>query len=220
MWSLFKSLSNLLDKSPDDGVDEILGGDYSKALGILGWIFLCVLAATVFVAITWWRGSIFQPVEYLSIEPKGKPQQMITQVSPAYSGTRIQSWVGRVVTETLTFNFVNIDSRIGSTDVYFTPQAASAMRGSLTANGVVETVKRSRLNVTVTPLFRPRLVDFLIINGENTWVVEAPILMSYTSASSRETKSMMVRVRVKAVDPAINPDGLIVSGFHTSPYNY
>ena len=220
MWSMFKPFANFIDRSPDDGVDEVLEGAYSKALGVLGWVFLCVMVATLFVALTWWRGSIFKPVEYLSVDPQKETKKMITLNSPAYSGTRIQSWVGRVVAETLTFNFVNIDEKIGKSDVYYTPDAAAAMRGSITANGVVETVKKSRLNVTVTPLFSPRVVDFLIINGENTWIVEAPILLTYTSASSRETKSMMVTVRVRAADPALNPDGLVVSGFFTSSYTF
>jgi hypothetical protein len=220
MWSLFKPFANLIDRSPDDGVDEVLGGAYSKALGVLGWVFLCVMVATLFVGVTWWRGSIFKPVEYLSVDPEKQTKKMITQSSPAYSGTRIQSWVARVIAETLTFNFVDIDDKIGRSDAYYTPDAAAAMRGSLTANGVLDTVKKSRLRVTVTPLFSPRVVDFLNINGENTWVVEAPILLTYTSASSRETKSLMVTVRVKAADPALNPDGLVVSGFFTSSYTY
>lgn len=220
MWSLFKPLANLIDRSPDDGVDEVLKGSYSKALGALGWIFLCVLITTLFVSITWWRGSIFKPVEYLSVDPEKHTEKMITLNSPAYSSTRIQSWVARVVADTLSFNFVNIDEKIGSADVYYTPDAAAAMRGSIAANGVVEDVKKSRLSVTVTPLFSPRVVDFLVINGENTWIVEAPILLTYTSASSRETKSLMVTVRVRAADPAINPDGLVVSGFFTSVYTY
>lgn len=221
MWSMFKPLANLLDRSPDSGVDEVLEGAYSKTLGLIGWVFLCVLVATFFVAITWWRGTIFQPVEYLTVEgPKGKPEAMSTLSSPTYSGTRIQSWVGRVIAETLTFDFTNINERIDQASVYYTPAAASAMRASIGANGLVDAVEGGRLSVSVTPLFSPRVVDFKIINGQNTWFVEAPILLTYTSASSRETRSLLVTVRVRADDPAVNPDGLIANGFFTSVYSY
>lgn len=216
MWKLFKPLANLVDHEiPDEGVDDVLDNAYGNAVGVIGWILLCILVCTVFVSLTWWRGSIFKPVEYLYVEPGKKPVAMQTLASPTYSVTRIQSWTARIISETLSFNYLNIDERLENATVFYTPAAASGMRGSIVANGLTDTVKSSRLNVTVTPLQSPRIVDFYIINGENTWVVETPVLMTYASSSSRQTVSLLVIAKVKAVDPAINPDGLLVSGFFT-----
>ena len=144
----------------------------------------------------------------------------MTLTTPVYSNQRIQRWVANVVSETLTFNFVDIDERIGNTDAYFSSDAAAAMRGSIEAQGVVEAVKKSRLQVSVTPITQPRLVDFSLVNGVETWVVEAPIIMTYASASKSETRPLLVSVKVKRVDAAVSPDGLQIIGIFSSNYSY
>ena len=219
MWSMFKPFAHWIDRSPDEGVDEVLAGD-GKTLGVVGFVLVCLLVTVFFVCLTWWRGSIFKPVEYLSVESGQQPQSMVTLTTPVYSNQRIQRWVATVVSETLTFNFVNIDERIGNTDAYFSADAAAAMRGSIEAQGIVEAVKKSRLNVTVTPLAKPRLVNFSLVNGVETWVVEAPIIMTYASSSSSETRPLLVSVKIKRVDAAVSPDGLQIIGFYSSNYSY
>lgn len=219
MWSLFKPLAHMIDRSPDESIDEFTEGQYSSALGVVGWVALCLLAVSFFICLTWWRGSIFKPVEYLSVEAGGKPAPLVTLGTPIYTSPRIQSWVANAISETLSFNFTNIDQKIGATDAFFTPDAAASMRGSIEAQGIAQNVKRSRLNVTVTPLSPPRLVMSLIVNGENTWVVEAPILLTYTSSSSSESRSLLVSVRVKQVKASESPDGLMITRFYTTGYN-
>lgn len=219
MWSLFKPLANLIDRSPDESVDRYTEGKYSNALGVVGWITLCLLVVMVFVCLTWWRGSVFKPVQYLSVEVGQKPQPLVTLAGPVYTTPRIQSWVANAISETLSFNFINIEQRIDAASTYYTPDAAAAMRGSIEAQDIVQSVKRSRLNVTVTPLSPPRLVQSLVINGEETWVVESPILLTYASSSSSESRNLLVSVKVKKVPASQSPDGLVITSFATIGYN-
>ena len=220
MLSLFKFMGNWIDRSEDQSVEKFQGKVYHSAIGALGWVLLCLIVGVLFIGLTWWRGSIFKPVEYLSVAASQPPQPLSTLVTPVYSGSRIQNWVSNVVAETLTFNFINVEDRMALASSFYSPDAAAAMQASIEARHVVRDVKAKRLDVTVTPLFTPRITEFMVENGVNTWIVEAPILLTYTSASDTRSQSLRVLLQVRQVNPALTPDGLIITGFITSSFNF
>ena len=224
MWSIFKPLAKFLDPAPDDVLEEWMGPKYGASLGVLGFILLCLISLMLFLGYTWYRGATFQPVIYRTYQATAEKDKRVGSLpslrSPIYSTSRIQSWGAKVISETLSFNFRNVDERIGAADSFYTKAAAASMRASIEKNNLAAQVVSNRLDVTVTPLFAPRVVDYLIINGVKTWIVEAPILLTYASSSKSDTRTLMVKLKIREADPALYADGLLVSAFFTSGYTY
>lgn len=224
MWSLFKPLVKILDPAPDDIIEEWIGPKYGASLGVLGFVFLCLISLMCFLGFTWYKGATFQPVIYRTYQASAEKDKQIGRLpslrSPIYSSSRLQSWAGKVVSETLTFNFRNVNERIGAADSFYTVAAAASMRASIEKTDLINQVTANRLDITVTPLFAPRVVDYFIINGVKTWTVEAPILLNYASSSKSETRTLMVKLKIREADPAEYADGLLVSAFFTTGYTY
>ena len=107
-----------------------------------------------------------------------------------------------------------IRDRLERARVYFDPDAYKAMLAAVNASGERSRVVGSRLYISVTPLQEPIVgVAGAKRNGEVYWEVQAPVLVTYTSASKQESRPVTITVTMKEVDTSVNPEGMVVVGF-------
>lgn len=220
---MFAWFANLLDKAPDKELGELLGSQYRSIVGRLGLSMALFMLTFLVLGVAWWSGTHIPETQYLQLRPAaaGQPQQtqpLYTFPLPSYSPKRLQEWVSRALSETLTFNFTDVDQQLAHAGSYYTPGARQSMQQAIAADKIVETVKGRRLAVALTPTSPPFVIKSYSVkaNGQKAlyWDVEAPVILNYTGASHSEATGMRIYLRVKQVPTTESPDGLAIAGFY------
>ncbi len=219
---MFDKLISLIDSAPD----EILSQEepeYAAATKSLSWILLFFIVSFVTLGVVWWSGTHIPETQYNQlrvVDGKNQASTLYTFSLPHFSPERLQSWSSKALADTLTFNFTDVDQRLNAATVYYTPGASDSMRQAIAKQQIIEKVKGSRLSVALTPLSSPYIIKSFIIKsgGEKTlyWDIEAPVLLTYTGASTKEIKGMRVYLKIKQVPTTESPDGLAIAGFYVT----
>jgi hypothetical protein len=219
---MFGFLSNLIDRSPDAEIQAALGSAAPKYVSSVSRIGLTLAMFTVsfgLMLVVWFIGTHIRPTEYRLVNvAKQEAAQMYTMDRPVISGSHVERWASRALSDTLTFDFVNVDTRLSAAGVYYTPAAQQSMQAAIAKDKIIETVKASHLTVALTPTSPPRIVKPpYAINGVMYWELEAPVILTYTGASKQEARGMIIRLRIKEVPATETPDGLEIAGFFSEP---
>jgi len=141
-------------------------------------------------------------------EPKITP--LIALTDPNLTDQAVLSWVATSITEILTFGFGDIDQRIVAQRHRFTPDGWESFISVLRERNMRQDFKMHQLVLTTVPSNSPVIVGKgLDPDGDYTWVVEMPIVMTYTTNNNKQSgKRSIVRVTIARMPSLENHAGI------------
>lgn len=219
---MFKWFAGMLDGAPDKVLEDLAGPEYAGSVSRLGLVTALFAITLVVAGIAWWSGLRIPQTAYMLLPATqgAKPTPVYSFPLPTYAPGRLQAWTSRALSETLTFNFTNVEQRLNAAGAYYTPAARQSLAQAIEADKIAETVVSNRLAVALTPVSPPFVIKAYrmssVIGGEPAlyWDVEAPVILNYIGASQTEAVRMRIYLRLKQVPTTENPDGLAISGFY------
>ena len=133
---------------------------------------------------------------------------------PSLSQAMINNWVSHAALQTHTFDFNNVNDTISESKTYFTPlgynnylQAMAFFRDDILKDQlVVSCVLRE------APVIQKEFINL----DRYTWLVEVPVLLTYSSASvSAKRENRRLTLVLQRVDPSDSPYGIAIAGFRS-----
>jgi len=159
-------------------------------------------------------GSILlQPVHSYFVKwpaPDNKVQELVSLTEPNLTDQAILSWAATSITEILTFGFGDIDQRLVSQSNRFTSEGWDSFVGVLRDQNLREEFKMRQLVLTTVPANSPVIVGKgLDEDGDYTWVVEMPVIRTYsTNNSVTSGKKGIIRLTIARIPSLVNNAGI------------
>lgn len=164
-------------------------------LGLLGVIFAIIGA--------------YQPENrYFATTEDGRLVPMEPLSQPNLSNPALLSWAAQSVAETMTFGFHDYRRRLQESSRFFTRRGWGSFVQALQESGMIEAVEQRRQVITAAPRAAPTILSEGILNGNYTWQVELPMMVTYQLGQEQRNMSMTVRLLIVRVPKLESPNGV------------
>jgi intracellular multiplication protein IcmL len=190
--------------------NEFYRDNYKRLLVSL----LVMLIANVILA-----GMVFyqlshQPLpQYFATSSDGKITKLYPLTEPVVSPTALLQWATETAMMASSYNFVNYRDALQTLQNRFTADGWRNFEEALRSSRMLETVIAKKLVVSAVATGAPVILEQGIINGNYSWKVSLPILVTFQSSTESTQQSLVVNMIISRVSIINNPDGIAVVSF-------
>lgn len=152
-----------------------------------------------------------RPVEYryFSTTPSGKITELVTLSRPIQSSSEVLAWTSQVITNAHTMSFANYAQQLDDIKPHFTEPGWRGYEEALDRAGFIKKLLGQQFVTSAVPQKAPVVIaEGLMPNGAYAWRIQAPILVTFQSASANTSQTISVEVTVVRVPETDNPKGL------------
>lgn len=183
-----------------------------KVSCILGY----ALAVSVTVNLYLGYAAVNHYVRYFAFD-HGRLTDMHPLNKPYYTPADVIQFGSDTLINTLSLDFVNWRHQLEMARPDFSTKGFASMIKQLQANGMLDLVKKQRMNMTVTA-GTGVLTKQGIEDGAFTWVIETPITIKLAGQTSQlADQKFIATMHIHQVDPALKPQGIEVTLLVTRP---
>lgn len=210
---MFKFLNKILvDNSRDQYLEKYDGKDLSKFNNNTGFNVLISIIITFSLIAVFFVSSSKPETEFLMVNIEKKELRTLkTFKNPIISASAIERWNSNALTNIFTFNFTNYKNHFNKSKIFFTTGGYKGFYQSLENSGMIDTVSRSSLEVTLTPLSKSMIVKKTNNGNETRWTVETSVFISYMGASTPKHEKVYIVTELVQVPTNENPNGVAIS---------
>ena len=181
-----------------DGYRSLLKMTLIQAVVILG------LVGAMYYVI-----KIHQPQHYyFATTEDGRLVPMVPLNQPNLSGPALMSWVAQATTEVMTFGFSDYRRRLQESSRNFTKRGWESFTQALQRSRIIEMVEVNQQIITAAPRGAPVLESEGLVAGRYQWVVQIPLILTYTSGAKTYNTGLLVTVVVVRVPRLESPNGV------------
>ena len=192
--------------------------DMSRRLASICLILLISLIGTGIYAFN----AVAKPVEtrYFAISPDGKLTKLTALKKAALTPAGIKAWAATLISTAYGFDFKRYREQLGQLEGSFTKAGYESYLTALSDTGLLQSVVDNRYLVSAVVQESPVITASGVNSkGKYTWVVEAPVLVTYESATDKPTQLLNMRIRLTRVYEIENPLGIAADQFIASRAN-
>jgi intracellular multiplication protein IcmL len=181
-----------------DGYRSILKLAVLQAVIIIG-----LIAAMFFVIHT------HQPEnKYFATTEDGRLIPLVPLNQPNLSTPALMSWVAQAATEVMTFGFNDYKRRMQEASRNFTRTGWESFTQALQSSRILEMVEVNQQVVTAAPKGAPILTSEGNVGDRYQWVVQLPLIVTYTAGKKVRSDSLLVTIVVVRMDRLESPNGV------------
>ncbi len=176
-----------------------------KLLGLL------MVAGTGFV---YYYISNFIPQDsYYAVSPGGSQRRLVGLPLPNVNRDAILRWAAAATTEVMTFGFHDIDERMARARRLFSDAGWISFSQALSRARMLKAMLAQQHIMTAIPTAPPSLLGEGIFDGDYSWIIEVPTILTVRAGS--ETRIIRTRLRLVIVrlPTASNPMGIGIKTF-------
>lgn len=187
---------------------------YSRESSIyIAYFTLTLIGCLIFSSLIILRLYVTKPQPiYFAVNENLQMYKLPPLDQPSLSLSTLANWVGNVALETHTFDFNSINDSISRSKQFFTEngyvnylEAIADFRDDIVSNQLI---------VSCLVKEAPVIQKNFISNDKYYWLVEIPIILTYSSAAiSAKRENRKLTLILNRVDSTVNPYGVSVSGF-------
>lgn len=219
MLSIFRFFSLFVDShSRDKYLEKYIGSDYKKNLDVIGLnVFLIIVGLLCFLSF-YFIASSKPPTVFYAWDGKNAVEIKTTS-DPIISAEKVQSWTNDALKNIFSFNFYNVDQKMGQNSVYFTSDGWSAFQNALNVSEVLKNVKEKSLEVWLTPTGSAKIIEQYPVGDYYIWSVEVPAIITYRGAAPVQSSKVIISTTIVKVPTTENPNGIEISQIMVHPSN-
>jgi len=151
--------------------------------------------------------------KYFAMDTQGRVRELTALSRPMPSNDQVLNWVSTAATRSYTLSFAQYQQQLDDVRHYFTPEGWRGFEEALRRAGFIENLSRNKFITTASPTAAPVISAEGLIGEAYAWRIQVPILVTYQSASTRESRNVMVEVTVIRRPETENPSGLGIAQF-------
>ncbi len=156
--------------------------------------------------------KVHQPENrYFATTEDGRLIPMISLIQPNLSTPALLSWVAQATTETMTFGFNDYRRRLQESSRHFTRRGWDSFTTALQRGRIIESIEGQSQVISAAPRGAPVVQSEGVYGGRYQWVVQIPMILTYTSGSKARSDNWIVSLVVVRVPRLESPNGVGIS---------
>jgi intracellular multiplication protein IcmL len=155
--------------------------------------------------------------KYFATSADGRITPIYPLTAPMVADSALLQWANQAAVSAYTYNFATWRKELQDASENFTPGGWSDFEAALKSSRNLETVISKKLVVTAVATGAPVILDRGILNGQYSWKVQMPLLVTYESASTLIQQPILVTMLVTRVSTVNVPKGIAITQFVASP---
>lgn len=154
--------------------------------------------------------------KYFATSADGRITPIYPLTAPMVSDSALLQWANQAAVSSYTYNFSTYRKELQDASEYFTPGGWRDFESALESSRNLETVINKKLVVTAVATGAPVILDRGVLNGQYSWKVQMPLLVTYESASTTIQQPILVTMLVTRVSTLNVPKGIAIAQFVAS----
>jgi len=155
--------------------------------------------------------------KYFATSINGRITPLFPLNEPNQSDSAVLQWANQAAIAAFTYNFVNYRDELQASSGFFTAEGWDQFLTALQQSNNLDAVKAKKLIVSAVATRAPIILQKGILNGNYSWRVQMPILVTYQSASEFTQQNNVVTMLVTRVSTLNSPRGIGISQFVVAP---
>ncbi|KTC83925.1 type IVB secretion system apparatus protein IcmL/DotI [Legionella cincinnatiensis] len=155
--------------------------------------------------------------KYFATSINGRITPLFPLNEPNQSDSAVLQWANQAAIAAFTYNFVNYRDELQASSGFFTPEGWDQFLNALQQSNNLDAVKAKKLIVSAVATRAPIILQKGVLNGNYSWRVQMPILVTYQSASEFTQQNNVVTMLITRVSPLNSPRGIGISQFVVGP---
>lgn len=183
-------------------------------------IFALLIAILVNLVLGWMLVYIIThppAPKYFATSINGRITPLFPLDQPNQSDSAVLQWANQAAIASFTYNFVNYRDELQASSGFFTPEGWDQFLNALQQSNNLDAVKAKKLIVSAVATRAPIILQKGILNGNFSWRVQMPILVTYQSASEFTQQNNVVTMLITRVSTLNSPRGIGISQFVVGP---
>lgn len=180
-------------------------------------ILLVLILADLLLAFIVYYFATHQPEpKYFATSADGRITPIYPLTAPMVSKSALLQWANQAAVAAYTYNFATYRKELQDASEYFTPEGWNDFETALQSSRNLETVIAKKLVVTAVATGAPVILDQGVLNGQYSWKVQMPLLVTYESASTTIQQPILVTMLITRVSTLNVPKGIAIAQFVAS----
>ncbi|KTC82365.1 type IVB secretion system apparatus protein IcmL/DotI [Legionella sp. PATHC035] len=155
--------------------------------------------------------------KYFATSINGRITPLFPLNEPNQSDSAVLQWANQAAIAAFTYNFVNYRDELQASSGFFTPEGWDQFLSALQQSNNLDAVKAKKLIVSAVATRAPIILQKGVLNGNFSWRVQMPILVTYQSASEFTQQNNVVTMLITRVSTLNSPRGIGISQFVVGP---
>lgn len=155
--------------------------------------------------------------KYFATSINGRITPLFPLDQPNQSDSAVLQWANQAAIASFTYNFVNYRDELQASSGFFTPEGWDQFLNALQQSNNLDAVKAKKLIVSSVATRAPIILQKGILNGNFSWRVQMPILVTYQSASEFTQQNNVVTMLITRVSTLNSPRGIGIAQFVVGP---
>ncbi len=155
--------------------------------------------------------------KYFATSINGRITPLFPLNEPNQSDSAVLQWANQAAIASFTYNFVNYRDELQSSSGFFTAEGWDQFLNALKQSNNLDAVKAKKLIVSAVATRAPIILQKGVLNGNYSWRVQMPILVTYQSASEFTQQNNVVTILITRVSTLNSPRGIGISQFVVGP---
>lgn len=155
--------------------------------------------------------------KYFATSINGRITPLFPLNEPNQSDSAVLQWANQAAIAAFTYNFVNYRDELQASSGFFTAEGWDQFLNALQQSNNLDAVKAKKLIVSAVATRAPIILQKGILNGNYSWRVQMPILVTYQSASEFTQQNNVVTMLITRVSTLNSPRGIGISQFVVGP---
>jgi len=178
---------------------------------LVGLFLLGMTAAVVIlIAIAFFKKP---PPIYLPLTPDGQITRDAPLDKPNLPDNVMLTWVNDVVTNSLTFNFKNVQRILDRVRPNYTSTGYAALMAYLTNNNILADLQQQKWVENCFATSAPQIQDTHVLEGRYVWTIQMPVHVQLDSVKQAIGKELQVTITLVRVPTLIGPMGFQIDNF-------
>lgn len=146
---------------------------------------------------------------YFAVDPEGGIVEVVPLERPIQSTNEVLSWATDAIVQAYTLSFANYQQQLSDYRNLFTEPGWAGFEQALENNKILDTVIKQKLVTRAVPAGAPVIVSQGITQGGRYgWQIQLQLIVTYESASGRNSQTINVDALVVRRPESENPRGL------------
>lgn len=154
---------------------------------------------------------------YFATSINGRITPLFELDKPNQSDSAVLQWANQAAIAAFTYNFVNYREELQASSGFFTSAGWSQFLDALQQSNNLDAVKAKKLVVSAVATRAPVILQKGVLNGQYSWRVQMPILVTYQSASEFSQTNNVVTMLITRVSTLNSPRGIGIAQFVVGP---
>ena len=155
--------------------------------------------------------------KYFATSINGRITPLFPINEPNQSDSAVLQWANQAAIAAFTYNFVNYRSELQASSGFFTPAGWDQFLTALQQSNNLDAVKVKKLIVSAVATRAPIILQKGVLNGQYSWRIQMPLLVSYQSASEFTQQNNVVTMLVTRIPTLNSPRGIGIAQFVVGP---